>query len=147
MSMPTSEQMVSRYLFDLDVPPEDLKDEHLIRAKDAEGRAFIVDMNEYMTTGAGRFVGIEEFNFVRRFLAGDDYEGKKLAPGVYSTADLLDAYNIRQSSRILSVDGYTRGVDQGDYADRAYVFGTGGIELMLMQYFTLMKMVQGLFSI
>ncbi|EPN67478.1 hypothetical protein RYB36_07745, partial [Pseudomonas syringae pv. actinidiae] len=31
--------------FDLDVPPEDLKDEHLIRAKDAEGRAFIIDMN------------------------------------------------------------------------------------------------------
>ncbi|AHF69935.1 hypothetical protein PCH70_47820 [Pseudomonas cichorii JBC1] len=129
MSMPTSQQIVSRYLFNQDTPPGNLKDEKLIRPKDAEGDPVYVDMNEYMTTGAGRFVGIEEFRIVRRFLASDDYGDKKLPPGVYTTAELLDLYGIAQGERILAVSGYTRGVDESDYAERAYVFGTGGYQI------------------
>ncbi|MEX5575052.1 calcium-binding protein [Pseudomonas lijiangensis] len=82
-----------------------------------------------MTTGAGRFVGIEEFRFVRRFLAGNDYGDKKLPPGTYSTSELLDFYGIKAADRVMSVSGYTRGVDQSDYAERAYVFGTSGYQV------------------
>lgn len=68
VSMPTIEQIVSRYLFNQDAPPANLKDESLIRAEDAPGDPVFVDMNEFMTTGAGRFAGVERFNFVRNFL-------------------------------------------------------------------------------
>lgn len=133
MSMPTSEVIVSRYLFDEDTPPADLKDEKLIRPKDAVGRVFSVDINEYMTIGAGRFVGVEEFRYVRNFLSGQDSaylsDGKKLAPGVYSTLDLLREYFITEDKSRLSVSGYYRGVDEPDYADRAYVFGTGAYRI------------------
>lgn len=72
MSMPTIEQIVSRYLFNQDTPPANLKDESLIRAENALGDPVLVDMNEFMTTGAGRFAGVERFNFVRNFLGAHD---------------------------------------------------------------------------
>jgi hypothetical protein len=64
--MPTLEQIVSRYLFDQDVPPINLKDEALIRDAGVQGTAIKVDMNDFMTTGGGRFADVARFNFVRK---------------------------------------------------------------------------------
>ena len=69
MSMPSIEQVVSRYLFNRDVPPADLTDESIIRLKGKTGDSIVVDMNEFMTSGGGRFAGVERFNFVRNLFA------------------------------------------------------------------------------
>ncbi|MBN6150275.1 hypothetical protein JR065_07985 [Xanthomonas sp. AmX2] len=126
VTMPTINQIVSRYLFNTDVPPSNLADEALIRSAGQQGDQVNVNANEYMTTGAGRFAGVERFNFVRNFLAGNDYQGS-LPPGVYSTSDLLTLYGIKEGR--LAVQQYYQGVYESDYAERAYVFGSGAYEI------------------
>ncbi len=130
MSMPTIEQVVSRYLFNQDSPPLDLKDENLIRSKGGKGAALTVDMDEFMTTGGGRFVGVELFRYVRKFLEGDDsfYNGvSAIPPGTYTKADILNYYNIGLDNQYVSVKQYYQGIYDEDYAERAYVFGSGDI--------------------
>ncbi|WMR30454.1 calcium-binding protein, partial [Metapseudomonas otitidis] len=133
MSLPTIEQIVSRYLFDKDVPPGNLKDDALIRPKGATGTAIQVDMNEFMTAGAGRFVGVERFKYVRNFLGGHDDAylgtGKKLAAGVYTRDQLLKAYGKNPDDGVLAVSGYYQGVLDSDYAERAYIFGSGEYQI------------------
>ncbi|WP_277420393.1 calcium-binding protein [Xanthomonas bonasiae] len=126
VTMPTINQIVSRYLFNADVPPSNLADEALIRDAGQKGGQVDVDANEYMTTGAGRFAGVERFNFVRNFLAGNDYKGS-LAPGVYTTSELLAAYGI--TDNLLAVQQYYQGVYESDYSERAYVFGSGNYKI------------------
>jgi len=128
MSMPTIEQVVSRYLFNQNSPPLDLKDEQLIRLRDELGTELTVDMDEFMTTGGGRFVGVERFRYVRKFLEGDDafYKGASvLPPGIYAKADILGYYNINLNNQYVSVKQYYQGIYDSDYAERAYVFGSG----------------------
>jgi len=126
MTMPTISQIVSRYLFNSDSPPSNLADEALIRDAGKQGDAVNVDANEYMTVGAGRYAGVERFNFVRNFLAGNDYQGS-LAPGAYTTSELLAAYGITDG--LLAVRQYYNGVYESDYAQRAYVFGSGNYKI------------------
>ena len=113
MAMPTIELIVSRYLFNLDSPPVELKDENLIRSAGQKGDPYTVDMNEFMTTGGGRFAGIERFNFVRNFLGGKDDEylsgGATLAPGTYTRDRLLNEYNIPLDRGILAIKQYYQG--------------------------------------
>lgn len=49
MAMPTSDQIVSKYLFNSDAPPSNLVDERLIRAEDKNGDPIFVNADEYMT--------------------------------------------------------------------------------------------------
>lgn len=130
MAMPTSSQIVSRYLFDSDTPPLDLREDRLIRAEGQSGAPIEVDANEYMTTGGGRFAGVERFNYIRNFLGAneDSYlgSGNNLPPGIYTTAQLLAAYgfDVTNGEHILSVSQYHQGIYDYDYAQRAYVFGS-----------------------
>ncbi len=103
MSMPTIEQVVSRYLFNQNSPPLDLKDEQLIRLRDELGTELTVDMDEFMTTGGGRFVGVERFRYVRKFLEGDYafYKGESALPqGIYTKADILGYFNINLDNQL-----------------------------------------------
>ncbi|WP_272493077.1 calcium-binding protein [Atopomonas sediminilitoris] len=133
MTLPTIEQIVSRYLFDTDVPPSNLKDAALIRPAGVAGTAIQVDMNEFMTAGAGRFVGVERFRYVRNFLGGHDDAylgaGQKLAAGVYTRDQLLKAYGKSPDDGVLAVSGYYQGVLDSDYAERAYIFGSGEYQI------------------
>lgn len=128
MTTPTIDQIVSRYLFNQDSPPSNLKDESLIRPAGQVGDPVLVDMNEFMTTGGGRFAGVERFNFVRNFLGGHDDKylgaGASLPPGTYTTSQLLSAYGIAPADSFLAVSQYYNGINDSDYALRAYVFGS-----------------------
>ena len=87
----------------------------------------LVDANEYMTSGGGRFVKVENFNYVRNFLAATDYPGKTLAAGTYTRDQLLAAYGI--GAGVLGTKQYFLGMNDADYIDRAYVFGSGEFEI------------------
>ena len=130
MSLPSIEQIVSRFLFDTDTPPANLKDDALIRPAGQVGKVLEVDKNDFMTAGAGRFVGVERFRYVRNFLGGHDDAylgaGKKLAAGVYTAEQLLQAYGKNPSKDgILAINGYIQGVLESDFIERAYIFGSG----------------------
>jgi len=128
MSMPTIEQIVCRFLFNSDTPPE-LVDESLIRPELAEGDPVWVDALEFMSTGGGRFADVARFNYIRRFLEGDDY--KTLPPPnngeYYTTAELLSNYGIGDG--LLSIPQYYNDIFSADFAVRAYVFGSSAFKI------------------
>lgn len=129
MTMPSAELIVSRYIFNTDTRPANILDENLIRGEFEKGDPIFVSSNEYMATGGGRFAGVERFNFVRNFLAGNDsgyINGDILQPGIYTTAELLEKYGIENS---LGIQQYYNGVYDDDYANRAYVFGSGNFKI------------------
>jgi hypothetical protein len=113
-------------------PPANLKTDVLIRPV-ADGEVpLIVDVNEYMTIGGGRFMKVENFPFVRNFLASSDtvYQ-TKLQPGTYTADELLLACNKATKDQVakgtagrLSIKQYYLGVTDIDYQDRAYIFGS-----------------------
>ena len=97
MPMPTIQEVVSRYLFNQETPPENIKDESLIRPKNAKGDHIAIEMYEFMTAGGGRFVHVARFAFVLNFLAGNDAAyNTVLKDGTYTTEQLLkDSLNNR----------------------------------------------------
>lgn len=122
--MPTAEEAICLYLYGQKTPPADLKSEQLIREPGNGSVPLEVDINEYMTTGGGRFVKVENFNYVRNFLAGSDYTAS-LKPGVYTRDQLLEAYGLQKeggSGGQLDRIQYYFGINDQDYMDRAYVF-------------------------
>ncbi len=124
MAMPTTEEIVSLYLFGQYPPPANLKTEDLIR-QPGDGSTRSVDMNEYMTIGGGRFVKVENFAYVRNFLAHNDYD-KTLTKNEYTPDELLAAYGKEGE---LGVQQYFLGMTDADYMDRAYVFGSGNFKI------------------
>ena len=128
-TIPTAEEIVSLYLYGQLTPPANLKTEQLIRPPGL-GITKNVDVNEYMTTGGGRFVKVENFLCVRNFLAADDskYGISPLQPGTYSRDQLLAAYKKVGQGRLDAIQYYL-GINDADYADRAYVFGSTKVEI------------------
>ena len=72
MTMPTAQEILCLYLYGQKTPPANIKTDILIRPEGVGQVSLNVDMNEYMTTGGGRFVKVESFRYVRNFLAGND---------------------------------------------------------------------------
>ena len=91
MSIPTAKEILSQYLYGQRTPPapDDLRNDRFIRPRGIQGPPVTVNSEDYMRNGGGRFVGIGNFNYVRNFLQGSDYPNITLAPGVYSTQELL----------------------------------------------------------
>lgn len=131
MSIPTAKEILSWYLYGQSTPPapDDLRDDQFIRPTGIDGPSITVNSADYMRNGGGRFVGIGNFNFVRNFLEGSDYTNARvnpgvssLAPGVYSTANLLNSYGIADGN--IGVSQYFLEPTAADFKDRAYVFGS-----------------------
>lgn len=129
MAMPTAEEIICLYLYGQETPPEDLKTESLIRDTDNSGATYYLNKNEFMTTGGGRFVKVENFKYVRNFLGANDAEYIKtnLQPGIYTRDELIEIYQI--GSGKLDGSQYYLGIDDPDYMDRAYVFGSMKFEI------------------
>lgn len=130
-TIPTAQEILCLYLYGQKTPPSDLKSDVLIRAEGLGEEPAIVDINEYMTTGGGRFVKVESFRYVRNFLAGNDsaYIKEKVLPGIYSAKKLLDIYEVSEKDRELGIQQYSLGLWDTDYIDRSYVFGSGNFKI------------------
>ena len=77
----TVEQILARYIWNQDNAPSDLEklDDKWIRDLDVLGDALIIDVNEYMKYGAGRFCSAADFSFFDSF-----FEEKDIKAGVYT---------------------------------------------------------------
>lgn len=125
MIMPTFKAMMSRYLFNRDTPPDDLVDESLIRGCSEIGAPVLVDANDFMVNGGGRFMSVARFNMVRRFLSGDDYSPLQ-AGRSYTTSEIFSAYGIENK---FGLEQYYYGLSDPDYMDRAFVFGSSEFKI------------------
>lgn len=130
MALPTAEEITTRYLYGQNTIPSDLANPSVINPSLRE--SVYVNTQEYMLSGAGRFVSAASFTLMKEFFEGicmgyDD----NLASGTYTKQQILEAYGYfdYQSgtavrSAIVSFNNVFYGVDDTDYADRTYIWGT-----------------------
>lgn len=123
MALLTAEEVTNLYLYGSTTRPTNLANSNLIRLPTAQATVS-VDVNEYMTSGAGRFASAADFDLVNAFF--DPMMFAALAPGAY-TEDQLAPYVGNRRSVALSQYDYAD--DNDDYAERVYIWNTVGFEI------------------
>jgi hypothetical protein len=95
----------------------------------------IIDAGWYMTLGGGRFVDVESFLMVRKFLSKNDSLSipPKGTVKVYDPIQLADEYNPHRVNRgrdpLLGLRHYDYGTSARDYVHRCEVFGSASFRL------------------
>lgn len=132
-TIPAAIEILNFYLYGQKNTPtsNELDNEKFIRDKDATSDASI-NANEYMSIGAGRFMTPEKFEIIRRFFSGEG----DFSPGEYTKTqaameilgpDPKDVSRPRYYGE--TIYQYGLGVNESDFKDRAFVFGTTGFQL------------------
>ncbi|MGU3313730.1 putative Ig domain-containing protein [Acinetobacter sp. M5A5_2a] len=121
-------EMIGYYLYGQRTKPENLLDDKII-SSDRDNLVTEAHINsiEFMTTGAGRYVGLGNFTGVRKFLAGE-YADKLEVGKVYNTENFFKeigypGYPTNEKTQ-LRVLNYGLDTSSIDYVDRSYVFGS-----------------------
>ena len=67
------DEILARYLWNQETAPSpsELVDDKWIRYASAEGDALMIDAQEYMTHGGGRFVSAADFEFFKDFFSSE----------------------------------------------------------------------------
>src|SRR5690606_32383421 len=81
MALPTAEEITNLYLYGTRTKPANLLDPSLFRNR--PDAAIDVNINEYMTQGAGRFIVASDFDWLGDFFSED------LPPGTYTKNQVL----------------------------------------------------------
>ncbi len=114
MALPTAEQVTNMYLYGQKERPEDLLDPSIAnRDRDATSK-IDVDVEDYMTNGAGRFVNSANFDVVLKFFTHSDF-----APNTdgYTPDEILEKFGMKNE---YSVHQMFLGTDADDYAKRTF---------------------------
>ena len=107
-TLPTMTEIISWYLYGQATKPDNLLDERIISRDENATSTRSVDINEFMTTGAGRYVDVGNLKAVRKFLAGE----YNLTAGTYKTERFFDEIGAEQgNARQLGI--YNYGLDVG----------------------------------
>ncbi|WP_323127639.1 calcium-binding protein [Acinetobacter rathckeae] len=155
MSQISIKEILSLYLFGQKEIPSNLKDDKWLRDKDAKGQLdHPIDMVEFMTQGAGRYIQPGAFLAVTKFLEGK-YSEKLTIGQSYSFNELLTKVVVidknsekytafkaefikknpsasenvidneyKVAQGILGLTNYNLDIDSSDYLQRSYVFGS-----------------------
>jgi len=89
MTLPTAEEVTNLYLYGSSSKPANLLDPSLLQPR-TQPAAVPVDLNEYMTTGAGRFVDAADFKFLN-----DLFNSSSLPAGTYTKDDIFKKFGYR----------------------------------------------------
>ena len=131
------DEILARYLWNQETAPSpsELVDDKWIRDASAEGDALMIDAQEYMTHGGGRFVSAANFEFFKNFFSSE------FSAGSY---DFISMWNILKADDPLSpeisndkkikkftksISQYTTGIGSSDYLTRAFIFGSTGFTI------------------
>ena len=126
------DEILARYLWNQETAPSpsELVDDKWIRYASAEGDALMIDAQEYMTHGGGRFVSAADFEFFKDFFSSE------LSAGSY---DFISMWNILKPKKHLdpkisndekvkkftrAISQYEIGIGSSDYLTRAFIFGS-----------------------
>ncbi|OOX79612.1 calcium-binding protein [Snodgrassella alvi] len=126
------DEILARYLWNQETAPSpsELVDDKWIRKASAKGDALMIDAQEYMTYGGGRFVSAADFEFFK------DFFSSKFSAGSY---DFISMWNILRAENPINsemsndekverftkaISQYTTGIGSSDYLTRAFIFGS-----------------------
>ena len=126
------DEILARYLWNQETAPSpsELVDDKWIRDASAKGDALMIDAQEYMTYGGGRFVSAADFEFFK------DFFSSKFSAGSY---DFISMWNILRAENPINsemsndekverftkaISQYTTGIGSSDYLTRAFIFGS-----------------------
>ena len=123
MQTEKAKKVTNWYLYGTDSTPANLIDESLIRAKNAKV-TIDIDKNEFMTTGAGRFVIGPQFSIIEKFFT----ESLLIFPGTYSKLDIATFFG-EQDSFGWTMQHYNWRDDIDDYAERVYVYNSQAFKI------------------
>lgn len=129
---------ISAYLYGTPTPPEDVSD-RLRDASDTIERSFDVDVSNYMQS-VGRFTSPFQTDVVKSFFPESlDLSGFTSAnDGSYSfTLSDLAAINPAYNNTVFSISQYTTGVTEGDFVERAFIWGTTAFQLNQNTHFSI----------
>lgn len=122
-TLPTMAQITSMYLFGQLEKPNNLLDENLIRPKDlVVDYPVKININEYMTDGAGRFVSAKDFKFLDEFFNKSSTASENLEAGRYTKSEILQALKIKFAGVTQSTAEYDDGKD--NLLERAYIWNS-----------------------
>ncbi len=121
----TPAEITNLYLYGTKSTPSNLLDNKLIRPE-SDITSVDVNLNEFMSTGAGRFAIGRQFEIINNFFTADS---SLLPPGTYTKAQIaaisrppLDFYGWKMQQY-----NYQDSVD--DYAERAYIYNTQAFQI------------------
>ncbi|WP_239362269.1 calcium-binding protein [Snodgrassella communis] len=133
------DEILARYLWNQKTAPSpsELVDDKWIRNANAEGNALIINAQEYMTHGSGRFISAADFGMFKKFfnsersLSEGNHDFLSMWKMIYNeTIDLctregVDKYNkIKNEVFKTAISQYTTGIGSSDYITRAFIFGS-----------------------
>ena len=124
MTLPTAEQVTNIYLYGQETVPTDMTSSSV--ANTDERTPVVVNIQEYMTVGAGRFVSAYSFDFLHEFFNPESSGALSLAPGTYTKQQLFAALGIDNEDNSVTFNNVFYGVGDSDYAERTYIWGTVG---------------------
>jgi Ca2+-binding RTX toxin-like protein len=127
------DEILARYLWNQKTAPSpsELVDDKWIRDASAEGDALIINANEYMTHGGGRFVSAVDFKFFRDFFSSEFSAGSYdfvslwniLKPKDFIASD-EKFKDIKDNVFKTSISQYDTAVASSDFVTRAFIFGS-----------------------
>ncbi|PIT23337.1 hypothetical protein BGI36_01895 [Snodgrassella communis] len=128
------DEILARYLWNQKTAPSpsELADDKWIRDANAVGDALIINAQEYMTHGGGRFVSAADFELFKNFFSSE------FSAGCY---DFISMWNILKPEKFVdpkaklsnkdkikmftkAISQYTTGIGSSDYITRAFIFGS-----------------------
>ena len=126
------DEILARYLWNQEKAPSpsELVNDKWIRDTSAEGDALMIDAQEYMTHGGGRFVSAADFKFFKDFFSSE------FSAGSY---DFISMWNILRAENPINselsndkkvkrfttaISQYESGIGSSDYLTRAFIFGS-----------------------
>ncbi|PIT09385.1 hypothetical protein BGI40_09745 [Snodgrassella communis] len=133
------DEILARYLWNQKTAPSpsELVDDKWIRNANAEGDALIINAQEYMTHGSGRFISAADFGMFKKFfnsersLSEGNHDFLSMWKMIYNeTIDLctregVDKYNkIKNEVFKTAISQYSNGIGSSDYITRAFIFGS-----------------------
>lgn len=89
MALPTAEEITNLYLYGVSKRPQNLLDPSLSQPR--AGVVLSVDVNDYMSNGAGRYADVADFDFIADFFGW----GNNMPPGIYTKDDVFKAFGYR----------------------------------------------------
>ncbi|NTG51653.1 hypothetical protein G6M04_30080 [Agrobacterium rhizogenes] len=121
--MLTSKEVTALFLYGTSTKPDDLIDPNLIRDSNVK-TPFIVNKDDYMMNGPGRFASPALFEVVQLFFAAP---GITLAPGTYTESAIRGLLGTNEAIIRQQQWAYSDGID--DFAERVYVWNSVAFEI------------------
>lgn len=124
--MTVLQTVIRKYLYGMDGVPENLVDDGLIRNNPlAPPPSTALDVNDFMTTGGGRFAIGSQFELINEFFDA----GNSIPAGTYTKADMAAYLDILPYYG-WSMQQYDWQDGTDDYAERAFIFNSMAFKIV-----------------